>query len=49
MALTKHILIDEEITKLLEKNMLHRRESYNSVLHRLLKLNKRVKNNEKHI
>jgi len=38
MALTKHILIDEEVNKILDKMKIHPRETYNDILRRLLKL-----------
>ena len=43
MALTKHILIDNEVEKILEKNKISHRETYNDVLRRLLKLKELTK------
>ncbi len=43
--MTKSTLLDDDVREFLEKNKLHPRESFNGVLKRLLKLDK--KNNLK--
>lgn len=40
MKATEHILVDEKLKEFLKKKKLHPRESFNSVIRRLLKKDK---------
>jgi len=46
MVTTKPIKVDDEVKTLLDKKKIHKRETYNDVLRRILELNGKEKKDE---
>ena len=44
MPLIKHILIDNDLLEILERNKIHKRETYNDVIKRLIKKEEFIEN-----